>query len=62
MAQILLYSMTPKRAKQIQARVKVSRVCLGEGQLLFLPFIEKGIFLREATTDFAIQKNCLEVD
>jgi hypothetical protein len=62
MAQILLYSMTPKRAKQIQARVKVSRVCLGEGQLLFLPFIEKGIFLREATTDFAIQKNGLEVD
>ena len=62
MAHVLLYSMTPKRAKQIQLRVKEAGVHLEGKALLWLPFIEKGIFLREAVTDFAIQKNCVEID
>jgi hypothetical protein len=62
MAHVLLYSMTPKRAKRTHGLVKDAQLRLEEKRLLWMPFFEKGIFLREATTDFAIQKNCLELD
>jgi hypothetical protein len=59
MAQLLLFSMVPKRAKQIHALVKRAEIRAKEKELLWLPFAQKGIFLREATTDFGIQKNCV---
>ncbi|MBW2096280.1 MAG: hypothetical protein JRI80_15490 [Deltaproteobacteria bacterium] len=62
MANLLLYSMVPKRAKMIRKTVKEASLRLDEKALVWLPFLEKGIFLREANTDFAIQKNCLELD
>ena len=62
MANLLLYSMIPKRAKMIRNTVKTASLHLDEKALAWLPFVEKGIFLREANTDFAIQKNCLELD
>jgi ribosomal protein L37AE/L43A len=62
MANILLYSMIPKRAKKIRKTVKEATLRLAEGTLFWLPFREKGIFLREAVTDFAIQKNCLVLE
>lgn len=61
MAHLLLFSMTPKRARRTLEKIKDASVALGGGDLLWLPFFERGIFLREATTDFAIQKNCLEI-
>lgn len=62
MAGLLLYSMVPKRAKVIRKTVKDATLHLDEKTLAWLPFLEKGIFLREANTDSAIQKNCLELD
>lgn len=62
MANLLLYSMVPKRAKMIRKTVKEATLRLDEETLAWLPFLEKGIFLRETNTDFAIQKNCLELD
>jgi len=61
MAQLLLFSMTPKRAKPTQEAVKNAKIQLRHKELLFLPFFQKGIFLREVHTDLAIQKNCLEL-
>ncbi len=62
MAGLLLYSMVPKRARKIRETVKAASLQLDEKTLLWLPFLGKGIFLREVNTDFAIQKNCLELD
>lgn len=62
MANLLLYSMIPKRARVIRKTVREATLRLDEKTLAWLPFLEKGIFLREANTDFAIQKNCLELD
>jgi hypothetical protein len=62
MANLLLYSMVPKRAKRIREEVKGAALNLDDKALAWLPFLEKGIFFREANTDFAIQKNCLELD
>jgi ribosomal protein L37AE/L43A len=62
MAHILIYSMIPKRAKRTRKEVHDARLRLEEGHLIWLPFAEKGIFLREVHHDFAIQKNCLELD
>jgi ribosomal protein L37AE/L43A len=61
MAALLLYSMAPQRSKPIQSLIKEARLHVEEKRLLWLPFFEEGIFLREANTDFAIQKNCVEV-
>lgn len=62
MARMLLFSITPKRSKPIQAAVKEANIQLKRGELLWMPFREKGIFLREVHTDLAIQKNCLELE
>lgn len=62
MAEILLYSITPKRAKRTHLAVKDASLKLEGQSLLWVPFFEKGIYLREAATDFAIQKNCIELD
>lgn len=61
MAHLLLYSMTPKRAKRTLTMVKDARVKLISKELLWLPFQEQGIFLRQESTDLAIQKNCLQI-
>ena len=61
MAQMLLFSITPKRSKPIQAAVKEATIRLAHREMLWVPFVEKGIFLREVHTDLAIQKNCLEL-
>lgn len=62
MANILLFSMTPKRARKTLQTVKEARLRLGDSSLVWIPFTEKGLFLRETHTDFAVQKNCLELD
>ena len=62
MARMLLFSITPKRSKPIQAAVKEAKIQLKHRELLWVPFTEKGIFLREVHTDLAIQRNCLEIE
>ena len=62
MAHLLLFSMIPKRAKKIRKEVENAQLRLNGRRLLWLPFVEKGIFMREVHHDFAIQKNCLELD
>ncbi len=62
MAGILLLSITPKRSKPIQSAVKDAKIKLEHRELIWVPFAEKGIFLREVHTDLAIQKNCLELE
>jgi ribosomal protein S27E len=62
MAHVLLYSMTKKDHKRTKDIVKDSELHFTHARLLWLPFIEKGIYLRESQTDFALQKNALELD
>lgn len=62
MAGMLLLSITPKRSKPIQAAVKQAKIKLSHRELLWVPFAQKGIFLKEVHTDLAIQKNCLELE
>ncbi len=62
MAEVILLSMIPKRAKRTLAILKEVKFQLKRHQLVWMRFQEKGIFLRETVTDFAIQKNCVEID
>ncbi|MBW1682748.1 MAG: hypothetical protein JRJ83_15200 [Deltaproteobacteria bacterium] len=62
MAQQILYSMTPSRARKTIETVRGAQLDLREGLLVWLPFKDKGLFLREAHTDLGIQKNTLELD
>jgi len=60
MAHILLFSMTKKGHKMTKNVVKDARIHFTNTRLLWIPFIEKGIYLRESQTDFALQKNALD--
>jgi predicted RNA-binding Zn-ribbon protein involved in translation (DUF1610 family) len=62
MAEVILLSMIPKRAKRTLGILKEAKLHLKHHQLVWMRFQEKGIFLRETVTDFAIQKNCVEID
>ncbi len=62
MAYVLLYSMTKKEHKKTKNAVKKADIHFTNSRLIWLPFMEKGIFLRESQTDFALQKNALELD
>jgi ribosomal protein L37AE/L43A len=62
MAEVILLSMIPKRAKRTLAIMKEAQVRLKSQSLVWMRFREEGIFLRETVTDFAIQKNCVELD
>ena len=61
MAHILLFSMTKKEHKRTKNSVKDARIHFTNARLLWIPFIEKGIYLREFHTDFALQKNALDL-
>jgi predicted RNA-binding Zn-ribbon protein involved in translation (DUF1610 family) len=61
MAHVLLYSMTKKEHKKTKKVVKEADIHFTNSRLVWLPFMEKGIFLRESHTDFALQKNALEL-
>jgi hypothetical protein len=60
MAHVLLYSMTKRDHKRTRDVVKEAELHFMNASLIWLPFMEKGIFLRELHTDFALQKNALE--
>jgi predicted RNA-binding Zn-ribbon protein involved in translation (DUF1610 family) len=60
MAHILLFSMTKKEHKKTKDVVKDAQIHFTNARLLWIPFMEKGIYLREPHTGFAIQKNALE--
>jgi DNA-directed RNA polymerase subunit RPC12/RpoP len=62
MAHVLLYSMTKAAHKRTKEAVKNAELQFVDTTLLCLPFMEKGIYLRELQTDFALQKNALDVD
>lgn len=62
MANGLLYSMTKKEHKKTKGIIKEAGLYFTGTRLLWLPFAEKGIYLREVQTDFALQKNALELD
>ena len=62
MASVLLYSMTKRDHKRTRDVVKEAELHFKNASLIWLPFTEKGIFLREFHTDFALQKNALELD
>ncbi|TET93082.1 MAG: hypothetical protein E3J28_04950 [Desulfobacteraceae bacterium] len=59
MAHVLLYSMTKKEHKKTKNAVKEAQIHFTNSRLVWLPFMEKGIYLRESQTDFALQKNAL---
>lgn len=61
MAHVLLYSMTKKEHKKTKNAVKEADIHFTNSRLVWLPFMEKGIYLRESQTDFALQKNALEL-
>jgi ribosomal protein L37AE/L43A len=62
MAHVLLYSMTRETHKRTKEVVKNAQLQFMDTALLCLAFMEKGIYLREAQTDLALQKNALDVD
>jgi len=62
MAHVLLYSMTKETHKRTKEVVKKAELQFIDTTLLCLPFMEKGIYLREAQTDLALQKNALDLD
>ena len=62
MAYVLLYSMTNKDHKKTKDIVRDAELHFVNARLLWLPFMEKGIYLRESQTDFALQKNAIELD
>ncbi|GAG09183.1 unnamed protein product, partial [marine sediment metagenome] len=41
--------------------VKYAQIHFTNARLLWIPFMEKGIYLRESQTDFALQKNALDL-
>jgi len=61
MAHVLLYSMTKKEHKKTKKVVKDDQIHFTNARLLWIPFMEKGIYLREPQTDFALQKNALDL-
>ncbi len=62
MAHVLLYSMTKRDHKITKDIVREAELHVANARLLWLPFFEKGIYLRESQTDFALQKNAIELD
>ncbi len=61
MASLLLYSLTPRLHKKTKKIVKVAKLRFRYAHLFWLPFQEKGMYLREIQTDCAVQKNALEI-
>jgi ribosomal protein S27E len=61
MAHILLFSMTKKEHKRTKNIIKNARIHFTNAILLWIPFIEQGIYLRESHTNFALQKNALDL-
>jgi hypothetical protein len=62
MAHVLMYSLTWEHHRKTKDVVKNASLQFPEATLLCLPFRDKGIYLREAETDFALQKNALDLD
>jgi hypothetical protein len=62
MAYVLLYSMTKKDHKATKDIVRKAELRVTHARLLWLPFMERGIYLRESQTDLALQKNAIELD
>jgi len=62
MAHVLLYSMTKKDHKTTKDIVRQAELHITHAQLLWLPFMEKGIYLRQSHTDFALQKNAIDLN
>jgi ribosomal protein S27E len=62
MAHVLLYSLTPKLNKRTKRIIKNAHLCFLDSLLIWLPFTEQGIYLRELHTDFGIQKNAINLD
>ncbi len=62
MAHVLLYSMTKRDHKATKDIVRKAELRVTHAMLLWLPFLEKGIYLRESQTDFALQKNAIDLE
>jgi ribosomal protein S27E len=62
MAYVLLYSMTKRDHKATKHIVKEAELHITHARLLWLPFMERGIYLRESQTDLALQKNAIKLD
>jgi len=41
--------------------MKDAQIHFTNARLLWIPFMEKGIYLRESHTNFALQKNALDI-
>jgi ribosomal protein L37AE/L43A len=62
MAHVLLFSLTGETHKRTKKVVKTAKLQFTAATLLCLPFVEKGIYLRELETDLALQKKALDLD
>ena len=62
MAHVLLFSLTKEIHKKTKKVVKTAKLQFSAATLLCLPFVEKGIYLRELETDLALQKKALDLD
>ena len=62
MAHVLLFSLTKETHKRTKKVVKTAQLQFTAATLLCLPFVEKGIYLRELETDLALQKKALDLD
>jgi hypothetical protein len=62
MAYVLLFSMTKKDHKSTKDIAREAELHVTHARLLWLPFMESGIYLRESQTDLALQKNAIKLD
>jgi len=61
MAHLLLLSMTKKDHRKTKEVIREAVLHFKNAGIILLPFKEKGIYLREVHTDFALQKNAVDL-
>jgi len=61
MSEILLFSLVPKNSRKAKIFVSQAKIHFSHEYLEWHPFFEKGIYLREENTGFALQKGAVEI-
>jgi hypothetical protein len=57
LAQTVLISMVPRYNRQARNSLKESKIKVEKSRLVYYPFYRKGIYLREANSNHAIQRD-----
>jgi hypothetical protein len=55
LARVVLISMVPRYNRRARKVVKKSKITVGTSSLIYYPFYRKGLYFREASSDYSIQ-------